>query len=583
MVDFASKMKPLSFKLDNFDEEEPTPEPRVFVPSPQQEEIFEFIQRRRGNLVIEAVAGSGKSTTLFEAMPLMSGAVDYVVYNKKNQVHAYQRMTRMKEEGRIGRTFMSGTVHKFGWSAWRKSAPDAKIEGFGNPREQGIDTSAGYFKFDRIQSIMAGTEPLPNGNLMPSGNMIRPQLVRFVQRLMGFGKQRALGINNNQVDYNDWVDIVNHYAMDEDLTDDHGSSSGDDLAKEGIQLTNVALSVSIQLAREVVDFDDMIYMALFNTCRVWQNDYVLADEIQDLSRARRMLLKKMVRPTGRVIGVGDRFQSCYGFSGADNDSMDQFKKEFFAAELPLSVTFRNPKSVVTLARNWVKHITAHETAPEGLVKAIDMDEFDRIPKFGADEFIICRNNAPLVTLAFNLIRRGIPCYVEGRDIGREIQNLASRWKIANLQALADRVTDFKKKEVSKLVKQKRDGQAATMADRCDTLVALIDGMPKGATVSDLHKRVESMFQDTRDPDHRQCVVLSSIHKSKGLEADRVYLLGRSALMPSRYAKSEWELQQEHNLMYIGVTRAKRELIEVSIQSSSKKGQMPVDPAPVFSE
>lgn len=43
------------------------PSPRKFVPSPQQQAVFDWVESGRGNAFIEAVAGAGKTTTLIEA------------------------------------------------------------------------------------------------------------------------------------------------------------------------------------------------------------------------------------------------------------------------------------------------------------------------------------------------------------------------------------------------------------------------------------------------------------------------------------------------------------------------------------
>lgn len=560
--------KILSIRLDGFTEDKP---PAVFQPSPQQEEVFHHVTNYSGNILIEAVAGSGKSTVLFESMTLMQGYVDYAVYGKKNEIEAQAKIKRMREQGRIGTNIMAGTFHRFGWSAWRRVAPKAQIEGYSDYSRPGVPESAGYYKWDRIVSIMNGEEPWPGGMAPIPDSYIKPQIWTFVKKIVSMAKQRALGLNNTVVDYNDWVDIINHHGLDEDLADEFGAVTGEDLAIEGIGLAQAALKLSTFLSREVVDFDDLIYMALFRSVRVWPNDWVLVDEAQDQNPARRFLTRKMLKPMGRAIFVGDRHQSIMGFTDASVDSMDIIKREFRCKELPLSVTFRNPKKIVAMAQQWVPQIEAHESAPDGLYGVISMDTFLAIRSFGSEDAILCRNNAPLVSIAFQLIRRGISCYVEGRSIGDEILNLANRWKVGNLQLLKERAITYKENGVKRLVRQKRLGLADTLADRCDTLLALIDGMHEGSTTNDLRNRIKTMFQDTRDSTTRTCVVLSSIHKAKGLEWERVYLLGRNVLMPSPYARSEWQLEQERNLCYVAITRVKNELVEVNMSTEGRKG------------
>jgi len=69
--------------------------------------------------------------------------------------------------------------------------------------------------------------------------------------------------------------------------------------------------------------------------------------------------------------------------------------------------------------------------------------------------------------------------------------------------------------------------------------------------------------------------LCTVHRSKGREWDRVFLVGRNQYMPSKYAKKEWEFKQEENLMYVAVTRAKKELVEVEVPvKKSGQGQVP---------
>jgi len=49
-----------------------------------------------------------------------------------------------------------------------------------------------------------------------------------------------------------------------------------------------------------------------------------------------------------------------------------------------------------------------------------------------------------------------------------------------------------------------------------------------------------------------------VHKAKGLEWLRVFILDRDR-MPSRWARRDWQVQQEENLIYVAYTRAKEEL------------------------
>ena len=56
-----------------------------------------------------------------------------------------------------------------------------------------------------------------------------------------------------------------------------------------------------------------------------------------------------------------------------------------------------------------------------------------------------------------------------------------------------------------------------------------------------------------------CIKLSTIHRAKGLEADRVFILNFNELPYFKPNQKYWEREQEQNLKYVAVTRAMEEL------------------------
>src|SRR5262249_35953012 len=114
------------------------------------------------------------------------------------------------------------------------------------------------------------------------------------------------------------------------------------------------------------------YMPLVSQMFIYQQDWVLVDEAQDTNASRRAFVAKLLKPTGRSIWVGDPAQAIYGFTGADSKSLDTIRERFNAQLLNLTVTYRCPKQIVKKAQQWVKHIEAHESAPEGTIKDVNV-------------------------------------------------------------------------------------------------------------------------------------------------------------------------------------------------------------------
>ena len=80
--------------------------------------------------------------------------------------------------------------------------------------------------------------------------------------------------------------------------------------------------------------------------------------------------------------------------------------------------------------------------------------------------------------------------------------------------------------------------------------------------------IAGLFADNIDP--AKMVTLCSSHRSKGLEWDTVYLLGRDELMPSPFARQAWQMDQEVNLIYVSITRAKKTLVHVTHVKEEKQ-------------
>ncbi len=497
--------------------------------SPQQEVVRQFPKTHRGNAFAEAVAGAGKTTTAIMMIAETTGTVGCMAFNK---TAALEFDHKAKQLGfQFGNRVRFGTCHSFGFGAWRyvhkgvKSGPEAARD-----------------KTDKMLQHLQ----IPRG------------LWGFVPKLISLAKQDAVGLNGMLDDQKLYYDIIDHHDLDHEIEDEG-------LIKAGVQYAIDGLKWHKEVGPEIIDFDDMIWLPIVTGVRMFTNDWVVGDEWQDANRARRALARKMMGPRSRALFIGDRHQAIYGFAGADAASIDATIKEFNCIELPMTVTFRCPKAVVAHAQTVVSHIEAHETAPEG--KVFRMDE----PNFWQNEAscmsqvhdaILCRNTKPLVTTAFQLIKRGIPCHVEGRDIGAGLLKLVDRFaKAKTIHTFRDRLNTFKAQQMQKLIAKGKETQAQSVEDKVDTILVVAEGC---VDVACIRAKIEALFQDA-DGEARKTLTLSTVHKSKGREWQRVFLMGENIYMPSGYARQAWQLEQERNLQYVAYTRAKSELVLVDME------------------
>lgn len=391
----------------------------------------------------------------------------------------------------------------------------------------------------------------------------------FVSKLVGLAKQYGEGY----LIEDSWEWLISHFGL----------SLDDGSYEEGIQIAKHILDASNNKTG-IIDFDDMIYLPIKNNVTLPKQkkyDFVFVDECQDVNPVQRAMLKKLLKPeNGRLIAVGDAKQAIYGFRGSEADSLDQIKTDFDCTHLPLSICYRCGKNIVELSKNIVPHIEAFEDQIDGLIvpnekliallnkdwhKSLPEDPTIPASPFVVDEKIesiavLCRLNAPIVKLAYWLIRKEKPCYIRGREIGKGIVDLIKKFKVSKISDLINPLEDFTMKEVDRLTVKNRDAQAQAIQDRTDCIMVFIENC-KTDYVSELITNIENLFSDDNKG---YMITLSTVHKAKGLEWDHVFILDKEKYMPSKWAKQPWEKEQEMNLIYVAYTRAKKILSFISL-------------------
>lgn len=496
--------------------------------SPQQSAVLKWVTTDKGSLELVARAGCGKTFTLMQVVETVAknhlGSIAIMAYNKSIADELKSKLSNLKIDWKVA---IAGTVHSFGYSAWRKIAPNVKTDS------------------SKVSNIVAS---------MKIGDSVFDECGGAIVKLVSLAKQRAIGYYDSIDDVYAWTDIWEHFGLDEEITEDWSAAGVIKAAKQ-------VYRESLKQDRDVIDFDDMILAPLIHKAKFWTRNWVLVDESQDTNPARRALALAMMSQGGRMIFVGDDRQAIYGFTGADGNSMTQLREATKAKTLPLTVSYRCPKAVITLAKTIVHDIEAHESAPEGKTSQMSYKDF-MAETLTFRDVVLCRNTSPLVSTAFSLIAQGVACQIEGREVGQGLIKLARRWKVKSLESLSTKLDTYQLRETEKLMAQKKESRVGMLEDQLQCLRIIIENCQKKNKhlVEDLVIEIEGMFGNSVEA--KKLLTLSTIHKSKGREWPRVFLLGRAKYLPSPYAKKEWQQIQEANLEYVGITRAQEELIDV---------------------
>lgn len=476
-----------------------------------QTSIFAFVETGNGNAIVEAVAGSGKSTTIVEAMKLVKGSAIFLAFNKAIA-------DELKKRGVNARTFHSlcfGVV---------LNAMKATLE---------------QDKLRKLLKENVSAFPEDDGGISAYEERLYGQ---FALRLVGLAKQVGMGFLTADT-FQAWVDICDHHDIEPESEDA-------DLTR-AIEISRMLLGWSNE-DRHRVDFDDMLYIAVRDRLSLPKFDFIFVDEAQDTNMIQREILRMIMRPNARMVAVGDPAQAIYGFRGADARSLALIGSEFNARTLPLSISYRCAASVVKYAQQWVDHIQARDDAPEGEVNRRGMDWSPE--DFAPNDLVVCRKTAPLISLAFKCIRFNVPVQVMGRDIGQGLKALIKKMNPKSLEHLEEKLNAYMEREVAKARKEENEQKVEQIQDKVGSLLYLIEALAEDRRdLKSLDIGIDYLFKDKNN-----AVKLATIHKSKGLEADTVWWLDFDQC-PAQWARQPWQKQEEIHLCYVAATRAKNTL------------------------
>jgi DNA helicase II / ATP-dependent DNA helicase PcrA len=513
-----------------------------FKPSIYQQGIYDFLTEGKGNAVVSAVAGSGKTTTLINALNLIPSELNvlFLAFNKSIAQELSERVPRSATNIEVR------TLHAYGYFSLTKS------------HKSEIDNNK-YKKLLRdiqMYSEMFDLEHLKKYNF-------KPQIIKMIDDFMFDDTEKEL-IEDKIAYFNRVMKLTDLGRLN--LIDLKIQDNGIDQLKELSEKHNVEiingecyrawLLINIGASYlEKADFTDMVFLPNYLNLQTTKYDIVFIDECQDLNSCQRELMKKAIKPnTGRFIAVGDEKQAIYGFAGADSDSFQKLIDIPNTITLPLSVCYRCGSDIIDYVKKLMPTIEASPNAKKGLI-----DKNFSYKNIVKGDMVICRNTMPLVSLCMKYLSQGVKAFVMGTDISASLITMIESCRKKTEEFSCENIFARIYKEKNKLVKNVMNKEKCTeqeaqennlvisFTDKIQTLETLSSGCITG---DDLIDKLKKIFSDDADG-----ICLSTIHKSKGLEADRVFII-HEELMPSKHAKKDWEKVQEKNLMYVAYTRAK---------------------------
>jgi DNA helicase II / ATP-dependent DNA helicase PcrA len=469
--------------------------------SEYQKNIFRNVGRERGHLIVEAYAGSAKTTSIIESFK-------YIPSGKKTLALAFNKIIQEELRSRAPSYVSVFTFHSLGFTAIKQRFGTVELDDYkvSNLVKAQLGSDADY---DLILNIC--------------------ETVAFCK----YGLQDT----PNQID-----NIISNYGIDLCEMD----------RKQFISLVIKTLGAD-KAETSKIDFNDMCWLPFVYNLPLGQYDYVFLDEVQDLNKSQMIMAKKACKTGGRIIAVGDPNQALYSWRMADTSVLNEIREQEETKILSLPISYRCPQQIIQLAKNWVPDIACPETAPEGEIKDITLNELYKLAKPGC--FILSRTNAPLIKICMTLIKNNVKANIRGRDVGKQLGYLIKKSKKKKIEAFLKWLEGWKNSEVAKL--KEKNINTENVLDRVECLTNLCE---ECKTLEEVSKKIDELFNDT---DENNIVILSSVHRSKGLERDNVFVL--------KWTFRAWfdrmflieKPNEECNIAYVSITRSKKSLFIVN--------------------
>lgn len=464
----------------------------------QQLTIYDNIAAGAGHTLVVARAGTGKTTTIERSLAYVPSDLRclFVAFNKSVADELRRRISLPN--------VTIGTCHSFGLSA--------------------ITSSCGSVEVDQDRALKVINRLTNN-------------------RSERFAVLKAVGLAKGLL-----IETVDEVV---DACDEFGVEMGDWPERfAGLVVETMRRTADLD---GTVDYNDMIWLPVRHPdIEVPKFDRVFVDEVQDLNASQVRLVQMALKPGGRICAIGDDRQAIYRFRGADKNAINGFRAALKATELPLTTSFRCARAIIKEAQRFVPDIQARPDAPEGSVTSDTYGNLLEKVEYG--DFVLSRTNAPLLRTALQLLKTDCRVSVLGREFGTGLVSLVYRLRPATPQHLVINARAWLFKEEQRLMKKDPpDESGAELArDKFECLEAL------AATTSTIEHFVAKLKHLFEPAGADACVTLSTTHKAKGLERDKVWVLTDTYLRPRKGIVS----QEEKNLYYVAVTRAKNSLVLV---------------------
>ena len=549
-----------------------------FKPSTYQQDILDFfLNNPQSNMLVNALAGSGKSTTACMLSEHSKTSDLYIAFNA-SVVEEFKKKIKNPKTKVM-------TMHSLAYSIMLYNVEQESKDSGEKPKGFGSQRSKRTVSLDNFK---------PHKILDEEITKRYGRYIEFAKRV--FLKDNYVNLYNlcrltltDMSSNKDVSRLINDHVLFLYYGDEGYSAPDISEITSTLKILDTKSKQQFE-TQGVIDFTDMLWIT-FNKLKYdnWEVPYwalytnIYCDEVQDFSNIQLNFLKFIKRTKGRYVFIGDFHQAIYNFAGANAQAFNQIPKMFAPVEtFDLPICYRCAKSHLSrVNREYGIPILPCDNAPMGFVKTIDKNKISEYAKAG--DMVISRKNKWIAEVVLDLARNGTPIFIEDKEMVEAIkrQILSSKCtSVGTLEKFLQKViSNYNKKLFEIVSKNAREGgheeehleavaEANSKIDNTSFLLEILEGYLENHSSSDSVSKfsnfIDKLLNTTPSPN---CVRLCSIHKAKGLEATNVFVLNEAKINYD-FRNSKEQNIQEKNLSYIATTRAKEGLYLVKEPSKT---------------
>ncbi|WP_072680320.1 UvrD-helicase domain-containing protein [Arcobacter sp. LA11] len=481
-------------------------------------EQIDIINAKEESFKINAVAGSGKTTTLLEyAKNNTHLKILYLAYNKSLQISIQEKL----KEYNLSHMKIS-TIHALAYS---------KTEAFQY-------NLCNDLKIQVIETCLCDYERNENQrtNYFPIA-----EYIALIKDLVNFY------CNSSLISLDDI--LLEKYKSQCDL----GPNTIKLLEKDPLRVLNHLKYILSSMKNKKIDVIHDFYLKMFylnkKTCRSLNYDLILVDEAQDISDVMIGIVESQ---NCRRIYIGDSFQQIYSFRYATNAL-----SKIDLPEYKLSKSFRFANTYAKVLQDSLNELYKINT--NKLLKISGTDNETKIGRNSIDldkQFcVIARSTFGLIQEIVHLIHDNKKIYFEGGYGSYSFMNQTVYSIFYLKEKKFNKITMNEIKEFESIYELEQFSKETKNQDFLNVIKFI---NTYGDNIFEINKKIKEKLTTKKD---EADIIFTTTHKSKGLEYDQVIMandfISKKEITNKKNKMSFTQIIEELNIYYVAATRAKK--------------------------